>query len=204
MFDPTEHLSKDTIMQNGRDMAGVRWKYDQYFRRDGRHWGCCNWLAIASDWCLDLWHPLEDLTPEQAFERISITTQEHNSGCCKKEHLIDDYTLSRNVARYGLKTKTLEKLCGELGWKMPKTATYQNAKGEVLPTPWGEKDANPFMHHLYSMPTAKKLESMLNVLTLPQDRGGWALMGREWAVDFKKRHNLNCILEVEKQVQGNV
>jgi hypothetical protein len=102
MFDVTDHLPKDTVLHNGLDMAGNRWKYDEYFRRDGRHIGSCNWFTAASDWCLDLWHPLEDLTFEQAVENIQPLIIESNSGVVR-EHLIDDYVLSRNIARYGLK-----------------------------------------------------------------------------------------------------
>lgn len=46
MFDVTEHLHKNTVCHNGKDLAGIRWKYDHYFRRDGRHIGSCNWFAI--------------------------------------------------------------------------------------------------------------------------------------------------------------
>src|SRR5208283_4171994 len=49
-FDFTDHLPKNTVCHNGRDMAGIRWSMDPYFRRDGRWIGSCNWLAIASDW----------------------------------------------------------------------------------------------------------------------------------------------------------
>src|SRR5882672_8362849 len=59
MFDVTEFLSKDTVCHNGTDMANNRWRYDRYFQRDKRHIGSCNWFTIASDWCLDLWHPLD-------------------------------------------------------------------------------------------------------------------------------------------------
>jgi hypothetical protein len=45
-FDPTEHIKKDTVLHNGCDMAGVRWRYDDIFRRDGRHIGSCNWFRI--------------------------------------------------------------------------------------------------------------------------------------------------------------
>ena len=76
MFDVTDYLHKNTICHNGRDMAGIRWKYDQYFRRDGRHVGSCNWFTVASDWCLDLWRPLDDLTLEEALANINITIGE--------------------------------------------------------------------------------------------------------------------------------
>lgn len=183
MFDPTDHLHKDTVMHNGKDMTGVRWKYDQYFRRDGRHLGSCNWFALASDWCLDFWRPLDDLTPEEAISRIFITIDEHNSGCCKKDHLIDDYTLSRNVARFGLKHMTFQKLCGDLGWKSPRTISTH--KGDTLV--WGEQDSSPFLFHVYNLPTDKKLRAMLDVLSLPRDRGGWQLMSQDQRMAFEQK-----------------
>lgn len=145
MFDVTEHLSKDTVAHNGKDFAGIRWKYDQYFRRDGRHWGSCNWFTIASDWCLDIWRPLDDLTPEEAIARINITTEEYNSGCCKPEHLIDDYTLSRNIARFGLKATTIRDIQERVGIK-----DYPN-----------------LLWHVYTMTEEEKLKRMLAVLSTP-------------------------------------
>lgn len=110
MFDPTDHVPMDTVFHNGNDMAGNRWRYDEYFRRDGRHIGSCNWLAGASKWCLDLWRPLEGLTYEQALANIFPIVTETNSGVIKPSHLIDDYTLSRNIARFGLKFVTINDL----------------------------------------------------------------------------------------------
>ena len=193
MFDVTDHLGKDTICQNGKDMAGVRWRYDEYFRRDGRNYGACNWCTIASDWCRDLWKPLDDLTPEQAFGRIHITIGEHNSGQCHTEHLIDDFTLSRNVARYGLKTDTITDICGRLGWKTP------DGKG-----------FSPFLFHMYTISAEEKIKRMLAQLTTPnqvayfqqQDGSfgprpvaqgqppagvGWGLMSAENGAEFRKK-----------------
>jgi len=113
MFDPTEFIHKDTVMHNGNDMANNRWRYDNYFRRDGRHIGSCNWFAVASDWCLDLWHPL-DIPYEEALPNIFPTQIELNTGITK-EHLIDDYTLSRNIAKFGLKFTTVLKMMETLG-----------------------------------------------------------------------------------------
>ena len=107
MFDPTDHMDKDTIAHNGNDMAGNRWRYDRFFRRDGRHFGSCNWFTVGSDWCIDLWKPLDDLTHEEAVANIFPAVSEVNSGCITSEHLIDDYTLSRNIAKYGLKFTTV-------------------------------------------------------------------------------------------------
>lgn len=113
-FDITDHLGKDTVAHNGSDMAGTRWKYDQYFRRDNRHIGSGNWFAVASEWCLDLWHPLTDLTLDEALDNINLTIAERNFGL-KREHLIDDYILSRNIARFGLKFKNVRDILAQLG-----------------------------------------------------------------------------------------
>jgi hypothetical protein len=109
MFDVTNHLSKDTVAHNGNDMAGNRWSYDRFFRRDGRHLGSCNWFTVASDWCIDLWHPLDDLTLEEAARNIHPIVHELNSGITPS-HLIDDYTLSRNIAKFGLKFDTITEI----------------------------------------------------------------------------------------------
>jgi hypothetical protein len=99
--DFTSLIQKDTVMHNACDMANVRWKYDEYFLRDGRNIGSCNWFAIASDWCIDLWSPL-DIPLEEALKNIYPIPAELSNGITK-EHLIDDYALSRNIAKYGLK-----------------------------------------------------------------------------------------------------
>lgn len=123
MFDPTEHLAKNEVLHWGADMAGNRWRYDDYFRRDGRHIGSGNWFTVASNWCLDLWHPLDDLTLDQAKENIFPTVPELRAGI-KPEHLIDDYTLSRNIARYGLKVFTFIELLKSVGREKEAFNTY--------------------------------------------------------------------------------
>ena len=112
-LDITEHVQKDTVVCYGKDVADRRWKMDDYFRRDGRHIGWGNWFAVASDWCLDLWKPL-DIPLSEALENIHPTPNELKVGVTK-EHLIDDYTLSRNVARYGLKFKRVKDIWREQG-----------------------------------------------------------------------------------------
>jgi hypothetical protein len=103
--DWTNFLHKDTIAHNGRDFANLRWRYDNYFLRDGRNWGSCNWFTIASDWCVDIWKPL-DIGFEEAVSNIFPVVDELNT-VITRDHLIDDYALSRNIARYGIKAKTL-------------------------------------------------------------------------------------------------
>lgn len=114
MFDVTERVSKDTVIHFDRDHAGNRWRYDEYFRRDGRDIGSCNWFAAASNWCLDLWHPLDDMEYDEAIARIQPTVKERAAGI-QAEHLIDDYVVSRNIARYGLKFKTVKDIIKDSG-----------------------------------------------------------------------------------------
>ena len=118
MMDITTYIDKDTVAHNGRDVLENRYRPDVYTMRDGRHISSCNWLAIASDWCLDLWHPLEDMTFDEAQKNIFPTAGEVNQGV-KAPDLIDDYVMSRNIARYGLKFKDvigiLREKCGYEG-----------------------------------------------------------------------------------------
>ena len=113
LFDVTNHVGKDTVMHWGKDLASNRWKYDEYFLRDGRNIGSCNWFTVASDWCLDLWTPL-DISFDEAVKNINLIQLEKNAGVFDSSHLIDDYVVSRNIARYGLKVKTYKELCQEL------------------------------------------------------------------------------------------
>jgi hypothetical protein len=110
LYDPTTHVNKDTVIFTGKDMSNNRFRDDKYFWRDGRHLGACNWFTIASDWCLDLWRMPNDLTPEQAADNISPIVAERMAGVFNGFHLIDDYLLSRNIARFGLKHTTITDL----------------------------------------------------------------------------------------------
>jgi hypothetical protein len=139
LFDVTEFIGKDTVMHNGADLANNRWRYDKYFRRDGRHIGSCNWFTVASDWCIDLWHPLDDITYEQALLNIFPIQVELNS-VITREHLIDDYILSRNIARFGLKFKTLLGLMKDLG------------------------DTGNYLWHQYTMTVEDKIIQMRGIL----------------------------------------
>lgn len=139
-IDVTNHLSKDTVAHNGKDAAGMRWKYDRYFYRDGRHIGSCNWFTVASDWCIDLWKPLDDITIEEAVKNINPTVQELKT-VVTADHLIDDYTLSRNIAKYGLKFTTFQSILKGLGF-----------------------DQNMWLWHQYTMPIEQKVVEMKKVL----------------------------------------
>jgi len=106
MPDWTIYMKKDTIAHWGSDVASVRHRFNNYMLRDGRGWGAANWFTMASDWCLDLWRPL-DITPEEVIDYINPTHEEMNYGL-RAEHFVDDFALTSNVARFGLKTVKLQ------------------------------------------------------------------------------------------------
>ena len=132
--DVTALIPRDTVAHNGADFAGIRWRYDKYFWRDGRHIGSCNWFAMASSWCRDLWRPLDDMTFKQAVKNITVTVEESHTNVTR-EHLVSDYALSRNIARFGLKFTTLN---------------------DLWPTV-GLGSAN-FFHHEYTVPLEAKIQ----------------------------------------------
>lgn len=141
MIDVTNHISKNTVMHAGADLASNRWKYDRYFLRDGRNIGSCNWFTVASDQCIELWKPLDDLTLKEAISNINPTVHELST-IIIPEHLIDDYTLSRNIAKYGLKFMT----CMDLLRKL---------LGDNIPQ---------YFWHQYTIPTEEKVIRMKQVL----------------------------------------
>ncbi len=122
MFDITEFLNKDTVLQTRSDLANNRFAYDEFFRRDGRHIGATGWFSVASSWCNDFWSPLSDISLEEAVKNIRPIQAEKNLGS-KSDHFIDDYVTSRNIAKYGLKFKNLDVLIKEQG-HMQTTESY--------------------------------------------------------------------------------
>jgi hypothetical protein len=140
--DLTLLLDRDTVAHFGKDFSPVRWKTDRFFERDGRHIGSGNWLTVASDLCIDLWKPVDDLTPAEAIANISPSVIERRSGVVHPSHLIDDYILSRNIAKYGFKFKVFRDIFMEAGYK----------------------EGGSFFYHHYLYPTAQKLIEMKKVL----------------------------------------
>lgn len=139
-MDVTNHITVDTVCQNAKDVASHRFKYDEYFLRDSRHIGSCNWFTVAGYMCRDLWHYPDDLTPAQAEANIFPTRSEIENAVTPG-HLIDDYMLSYNIARYGLKYRTVAGILEELGY----------GKGG-------------FVYHCYGPPEEEKLAQMKKVL----------------------------------------
>jgi len=113
LFDITEILAEDTVMTYGADFAGGRFRYDNYFRRDGRHIATGNFLTVASHLCRDIWEPPSDLTLEEAIRNITMTPLEASLGH-QPGYGIDDYVISRNIAKYGLKFNTFAEILNQI------------------------------------------------------------------------------------------
>ena len=139
--DLTLLLPRDTVAHYGSDFAPTRWKTDRFFHRDGRHISSGNWLAIASDLCIELWKPVDDMTPAEAVANIQPSVIEQIGGIITASHLIDDYILSRNISKYGLK--------------------YANIR-DVLAKNY--KEGGGFFWHHYLFPIDKKIEEMHGVM----------------------------------------
>lgn len=100
-------IPEDTVACYGFDWAANRLRVDDdYFRRDGRMIGWAGWLTIGSRMCADLWTPLE-MSYEDALRNLFPTVKEVQMNM-DAGHLIDDYCLSRNIARFGLKVTTIQ------------------------------------------------------------------------------------------------
>jgi hypothetical protein len=111
--DITSMVNKDTIISHVHFFASLRYKYDNDFLRDGRHIGIPSYFFACSDWCSDCLfdHDFKsDL--KMAIEKIVPTVHDTKTtrGDYKKGLWIDDYLLSKNIAKYGLKISTVKKM----------------------------------------------------------------------------------------------
>lgn len=116
-FDVTSLMNKDTTAAFAvHDFAPIRFRVDPYFLRDGRYFGKGNWFAVFSDWCLDYYHPLDDITLEEAMANCFPTKDELTSNKPMSGHnMVEDYIVSRNIARYGLKHTLVSELIRRYG-----------------------------------------------------------------------------------------
>jgi hypothetical protein len=142
MFDVTELLPQDTVMTYDKDFAVGRFGYDRYFKRDGRNIGVGNLFTIASKWCIDLWNPLREIEYASFIINMDQTiypTRNEQLFDILPTHLIDDYVLSRNIAKYGLKH-----------------TTFLEYFKEYI-------DPLTFLHHNYLLTTEEKIIDLQNV-----------------------------------------
>ncbi len=125
---------KSIVMFNGVDNRLNRFAPSIYSRRSGSRVGACTWNVICSDWTYELWTLPADFSA--ACQNITLQWCEEKTGHCLRDHLIDDYQLSENVAQFGLRVKTLNGMSEEM------------------------KHANYFYHHIYNVPPYEKLKSI--------------------------------------------
>ena len=113
--DWAEQLNdKSKVIFSGVDNLLDRFAPSGYTRRSGSKVGACTWNVICSDWTgPDLWTPPQDFAA--ACGKITPMWQEAKTGMCVRDHLIDDYQLSQNIARFGLKVETINNLCAQMG-----------------------------------------------------------------------------------------
>jgi hypothetical protein len=135
--DYTIYLPKGTVSFHAADYSATRFKVNDYVLRDGRYLSPGNWFMIGSDLCLDLWRPLE-MTPKEAVSNIFPTANErlHN---ITAEHLVDDYALTQNIARFGLTFKSFQDINKERGF-------------------------SEYFWHQYTMTIEEKVEAMRKVI----------------------------------------
>lgn len=173
-FDITAELTKDQVCFNGKDMSSIRSYPDKYFLRDGRRLGACDWMCISSDWTRDDLYAFPEGKLEDHLPNIYPSNAETMSGCFHDHHLIDDYTLSLNIARFGLHHETIMDICGRRGFRTPDGRPF-----------------SPFLFHLYNIPEQEKINRMMEHLSKPADQGGWALMRPEEVQLFRQHWKLD-------------
>jgi hypothetical protein len=136
--DVTEVYEKDNVIFNGYDLYPLRFKPNNYTRRDKRNIGACTWFSVFSDWTRHLWKPYEN--PREYVNQIYPIHTEINFGY-SPEHILDDYLVSRNIAKYGFNVKTV---------LYDMFASYP-------------KDGHPlFFIHQYSISQEEKIEYLKN------------------------------------------
>jgi hypothetical protein len=110
LHDVTRSYTEDVVSFSHSYNARTQLKPDHYFLRDGRNVGIAANFVVTSKWTHDLWEPL-NMPLQKALQNVT------------REHVIDEYCLSRNLAKYGLKyagvapTPETQKLLLHLGAK---------------------------------------------------------------------------------------
>jgi hypothetical protein len=81
---------KDKVYTQYIFNASNYFQADRFFIRDGRDVALCAFFVMTTDLTHDLWKPLKG----------SYQENQHKT---KREHIIDEYCISNNMAKYGLK-----------------------------------------------------------------------------------------------------
>lgn len=92
----TEMVPPNSVGLQGTYEADTMYYANPYFLRDGRKIGVCGNFAVTTSWTHDFWEPLP-LSLDQAKQQLG------------RHWILDEYTMSFNIAKYGLKTVILDK-----------------------------------------------------------------------------------------------
>ena len=156
MFDPSALIAKDmTCAGYTHDFTPLRFRPDEMFMRDGRYLGKGSWFILCSDWTRDIWHPMDDMTYEQAIDNMFPTNDESVKIKKTKESLIDDYIVSRNISRFGLKHTTISEIANAL---------KINIGPNVISN--GQATISPYLQHDYNRTVEGKIVWTEQVLKL--------------------------------------
>lgn len=86
------------------DFSPERFRPTIYTERDQRWHGAGTWLVGCTRYTADLWLPPTPAEEEIAYKNIFPTSKEQHF---VSAHLIDDYQLTQNIARFGLRVWTV-------------------------------------------------------------------------------------------------
>lgn len=90
LHDVTLSTPVDHVASSYSFRANSMFLADKYFLRDGRNIGIAGGFVVSSHLTHDLWRP-PSMPLIQLLERT------------KRSHIVDEYVISRNLAKYGLK-----------------------------------------------------------------------------------------------------
>lgn len=95
-YNPFEYFNPIEVGNKDEFKANSQIKLDKYFIRDNRNIGLSGCLLATSRLTHDLWEFPIDLTKEEVYNNI-----------LHDRKIIDEYVISRNLSKYGLKYREL-------------------------------------------------------------------------------------------------
>ena len=118
-YDLTPFMDKSVTYFPDNNVAPSRYRVDKYFLRSNNLYSGPTNFVYTSDWCMDAWKPVDDLTLEEIKHNIyKVPRDFQDSELCNKSfnsvHVIDDYLVSRNIAKYGLKVDSIDSIYEKL------------------------------------------------------------------------------------------
>ena len=95
-YDPFNNLHPAFVGCKDSYHANTQLFIDKYFYRDGRNVGLSSCVVATSQLTHDLWKFPKDLTKEEILSNI-----------LQERKIVDEYVISRNLAKYGLHYREL-------------------------------------------------------------------------------------------------